>query len=117
MEFYIKKDSVNPILLLDIVNDGRSESYKNLNSILDNSTIRFSMKRESDGIQKIFMNNSHITDKIQKNPDAPKEYYIYYKWDEKDTNQKGRYVGEFSILTEEGELIVPIREKLYINIV
>jgi len=42
---------------------------------------------------------------------------IYYKWTQKDTNKKGRYKGQFSIILEDGELIAPIREDLYINII
>lgn len=117
MEFFIKKNSESPILIMEIVQDGRTLNYKNFQEDLVNATIRFSMKRESDGVQKIFMNNAHITEKLLNNPDLPNEYYIYYKWTSRDTNQEGRFIGEFSITTEKGELIAPISETLYINIV
>jgi len=117
MEFFIKKNSELPILIMDVVQDGRTNNYKNFQKDLVNATIRFSMKRESDGVQKIFMNNAYITEKLLNNPDSPNEYYIYYKWTSRDTNQEGRFIGEFSIVTEEGELIAPIAENLYINIV
>lgn len=116
MEFFIKKDSTLPILIMEVVNDGRTDNYKKFNEDLVNATIRFSMKRESDGLQKIIMNNGYITDKLINEPDSPKEYYIYYKWTERDTNQKGRFIGEFTITTENGDLICPIREPLFINI-
>jgi hypothetical protein len=116
MEFFIKKNSEQPILIMEIVQDGRTQNYVDFQEKLVNSTIRFSMKRESDGLQKIFMNNSYITEKLLNNPDSPKEYYIYYKWTSRDTNQEGRFIGEFSIITDSGELVAPIREKLYINI-
>lgn len=117
MEFFIKKNSESPILIMEIVQDGKTRNYKNFQEDLVNATIRFSMKRESDGIQKIFMNNAYITEKLLNNPDSPNEYYIYYKWTSRDTNQEGRFIGEFSITTEQGELITPIAENLYINIV
>jgi len=101
---------------MEIVQDGRTLNYKNFQEQLVNATIRFSMKRESDGLQKIIMNNAYITDKLLNNPDSPKEYYIYYKWTSRDTNEKGRFIGEFTITTEDGNLICPIREPLYINI-
>ena len=116
MEFFIKKNSESPILIMEIVQDGRTLNYKNFQEQLVNATIRFSMKRESDGLQKIIMNNAYITDKLLNNPDSPKEYYIYYKWTSRDTNEKGRFIGEFTITTEDGNLICPIREPLYINI-
>jgi len=116
MEFFINKGSESPILIMEIVQDGRTRNYIDFQEKLVNSTIRFSMKRESDGLQKIIMNNAYITDKLLNNPDSPKEYYIYYKWTSRDTNEKGRFIGEFTITTEDGNLICPIREPLYINI-
>jgi len=117
MEFFIRQKSNTPILIMEIVNDGRTRSNIEFNDVLDNATIRFSMKRVSDGKQVIFMNNAYITEKLQQNPDAPTEYYIFYKWTDRDTRHKGRYVGEFSVVTELGELIAPIREQLFINII
>jgi hypothetical protein len=117
MEFFIKQNSELPILKMGVVRDGRTDSWKLFDSDLDNATIRFSMKEESTGIPKIVMNNAFITEKLLDNPDAPTEYYIYYKWTSRDTKRKGRFVGEFSVINSMGELIVPIREKLFINIV
>ena len=117
MEFFIQENATLPILKMDVVRDGRTKSWLNFYSILDNATIRFSMINEENGIQKIFMKDAYITEKLRINPDSNREYYIYYKWDSRDTAKKGRYVGEFSIILEDGELISPIREKLYINIV
>ncbi len=102
---------------MGVVRDGRTDSWKLFDSDLDNATIRFSMKEESTGIPKIVMNNAFITEKLQENPDAPTEYYIYYKWLSRDTKRKGRFIGEFSIINSMGELIAPIRENLYINII
>jgi len=116
MEFFIRQNSELPILIMEIVNDGRTQSHLDFSDMLDNATIRFSMKRVSDGVQTIFMNNAYITEKIQQNPDAPTEYYIFYRWQKRDTRMKGRFIGEFSVITEAGELIAPIRENLYINI-
>jgi hypothetical protein len=75
------------------------------------------MKNTETGIQKIFMRPAYITEKERNNPDSEREYYIYYKWRGKDTSKKGRYIGEFLIELSNGELIGPIRENLYINIV
>ena len=66
---------------------------------------------------KIFMSPAYLTEKNRTNPDSDREYYIYYKWTQKDTNKKGRYIGEFSIVLENGELIAPIVSNLYINII
>jgi hypothetical protein len=47
---------------------------------------------------------------------APTEYYIYFKFTSRDTNTVGRYEGQFLIRNDEGSLILPIREQLYINV-
>lgn len=117
MEFFIKQNSELPILKMEVVRDGRTDSWKLFDADLDNATIRFSMKEESTGIPKIVMNNAFITEKIQQNPDVTPSYYIFYKWSQRDTRRKGRYLGEFSIINSMGELIAPIRENLYINII
>ena len=117
MEFFINQNSTLPILKMEPVVDGISESYRTLIENLDNAIIRFSMKDEKNGIQKIFMNPAHIVQKLKNNPDVPTDYYIYYKWKENDTKIKGRFIGEFSIVLLNGELISPIRENLYINII
>jgi len=117
MEFFIKQNSELPILKMSVVKDGRTDAWKTFDADLDNATIRFSMKELSTGIPKIVMNNAFITEKNQENPDSPKEYYIFYKWSLRDTRRKGRFIGEFSIINSMGELIAPIRENLYINII
>tara|TARA_B110000503_G_scaffold106330_1_gene158750 strand:+ start:2102 stop:2455 length:354 start_codon:yes stop_codon:yes gene_type:complete len=117
MEFFIKQNSELPILKMEAVIDGRTDSWRLFDSDLDNATIRFSMKEESTGIPKIIMNNAFITEKTQVNPDSIMSYYIYYKWTLRDTKRKGRFLGEFSIINSMGELITPIRENLYINII
>ena len=49
-------------------------------------------------------------------PNSPPEYYVYYKFSKKDTNRIGRYEGEFLFKNDEGSLVLPIREKLFITI-
>ena len=73
MEFFIKQNSNLPILKMDVVRDGRTDSWKDFYSILDNAKIRFSMKSENDGIQKIFMKPAHITEKERRNPETEEE--------------------------------------------
>jgi hypothetical protein len=115
MELYIQKGAVLPTLKLQIVKDGVN-NHLDFMDVLQNAKIQFSMREEGTGIYKILSNPAYIVDKVFDNPDAPDEYYIYYNWLVKDTKKAGRYIGEFSIKTNEGVLIVPIREQLFINI-
>jgi hypothetical protein len=44
------------------------------------------------------------------------EYYVYFKFTERDTNQVGQYSGEFLIRNDQGDLVLPLREELNIYI-
>jgi len=117
MEFFIRKDSIEPILKMQLVQDGRNE-FKHFHEKVSNSTIYFSMRDVKTGIPKIINKKANIVSKTQTSPNAPTEYYIYYKWLKKDVNKVGRFEGQFVIYFHDDntELIVPIREDLYITI-
>jgi len=117
MEFYIKQNTDLPILKMEFVDDGKTDSFKRLNNEIINAKIRFSMLDLKTNQKIIFMENAYLTDKIKSEPESENQYYIFYKWKLKDTRKKGRFLGEFSISTSSGELIAPIRENLYINII
>ena len=115
MEFFIKQNATLPTLKLQVVKDGRND-FRSFMETLQNAIITFSMVNTDNGILKIASKPAYITEKFFDNPDAPQEFYIYYNFTAIDTKTPGRYMGEFSITTTEGELIVPIRESLFINI-
>lgn len=114
MEFFIRKNATLPLLKMQVVKDGRA-GYLELMDLLEVSTIYFSMINEATGIPKIVSAPCYIVNLILTEG-APTEYYIYYKFTERDTNTPGRYKGQFLIKNAEGDLIVPIREELYINV-
>jgi|TARA_R110000824_G_scaffold27124_3_gene92515 hypothetical protein len=117
MEFFIRKDSTDPILKMQLVLDGRND-FNNFHNKLENSTIYFSMKSVDTGILKVANKKAHIVSKVPTTPNAPTEYYIYYKWSKNNVNKVGRYEGQFIIYfhSDNTELIVPIREDLFITI-
>jgi hypothetical protein len=114
MEFYIKKSATLPVLKMQVVKDGRS-SYLEFMESLEFSTIYFTMIDVLSGVPKIVSAPCEIVNIILPDGATP-EYYIYYKFTERDTNTPGRYQGQFLIKNEEGNLILPIREELFINI-
>jgi hypothetical protein len=116
MEYYIKQNSLLPILKMEVVSNGRDESYMNFNELLVNSVVKFNMVDIDTGVSKIISNYGGIVKKNKLFDNAQSEYYIYYKWNEKDTKKKGRFVGEFIIETTDGEIRVPIQSNLFINI-
>ena len=114
MEFFIRKNATLPVLKMQVVKDGRS-GYLELMELLEVSTIYFSMINVQTGIPKIVSATCSIVSLILT-PGAPTEYYIYYKFTARDTNTPGRYQGQFLIKNADGNLIVPIREELYVNV-
>ena len=114
MEFFIKKNATLPVLKMQVVKDGRS-GYLQLMQDLEVSTIFFTMIEVETGIPKIVSAPAEIVNLILPEGADP-EYYIYFKFSARDTNTPGRYQGQFLIKNDEGNLILPIREELYINI-
>lgn len=125
-EFFIMKGSVNPVLEMELINDGRHDFQKSLlNDALQDSVVTFNMKSEETGILKISQANANI---VLANDDSCQERYILqYKWKERDVKQEGIFYGWFEIkfngnLTSDGvdypkgNLIVPIEEDLRIII-
>ena len=115
MEFFIKKNATLPLLKMQIVKDGRSD-YQSFMDLIETSTIVFSMVNTETGIAKITSKSAGFVSKTFNNPNTPTEYYIYYQFTKKDTNKVGRYEAQFLLKNEQGDLIVPIREPLFINV-
>lgn len=116
MEFFITQNSTLPLLKMEFDFNGKS-SIEDFNSILENSSIFFSMSNVNDGNLKIVNKKGGFTNKIFIEPNSKIEYYLYYQFTLFDTNKVGRYEGEFTLISDDGTLIIPVKEKLYINVV
>lgn len=115
MDFFIKKNATLPVLKLQVVKDGRND-FNSFMKLIELSAIFFSMSDVVTGIPKINTRPAGFVEKEFINPDAEPEYYIYYQFTNRDTNKVGRYEGQFLLRSDDGTLILPIREKLFINI-
>jgi len=115
MDFYIKKNATLPLLKLQVVQDGRSD-FRNFMKTIELSAIFFSMIDTETGIPKITTRPGGFVEKTFLDPNAESEYYIYYQFTNTDTNRIGRFEGQFLIKNDDGNLILPIRERLFINI-
>ena len=115
MDWFIKKNATLPLLKLAIIKDGRSD-YNNFMELLETSTIFFSMVNTENGIPRITSRPAGFVEKIFDDPNAEPEYYIYYQFTKQDTSIEGRYEGQFLVKTFEGNVILPVREKLFIYI-
>lgn len=114
MEFFIKQNATLPILKMQVVKDGRS-GYIQFMESLEVSTIFFSMIDYETGIPKIVSAPCEIVN-LELPLGATPEYYIYFRFTSMDTDTPGRYQGQFLIKNDEGDLILPLREELYINV-
>jgi hypothetical protein len=125
-EFYIKKGSINPVIEMELINDGRYDFQKSLiNDALQDSIVTFSMKNEETGILEISKAKANI---VLTDEDSSQERYILqYKWDKRDTAKEGVYNAWFEInfngnITSDGieyptgNLIVPVEEDLRVII-
>ena len=115
MEFVIRKNATLPLLKMQIVKDGRG-TYEDFMSFIETSTIYFSMQNSDNGTIKINTEFAGFVEKILIEPNASPEYYVYYQFTPRDTNTPGRYSGQFLFRNDQGTLILPIRDELFINV-
>jgi hypothetical protein len=100
---------------MQVVKDGRSD-FNKMMDLIEQSAIFFSMVDADTGIPKIITRPAGFVAKKFLDPNAEPEYYVYYQFNGTDTRTVGRYEGQFLLRNDDGVLILPIREKLYINI-
>lgn len=126
-EFYINQNSVNPVLRMEIVNNGEYDYKKNMlyNCNIQNADVTFSMKNTTNGLMKISKSKVDII--TSSNDGCEEKFILQYKWKKRDVNEKGTYKGWFEInfkgdfykenidnLT--GNFILPVENELIINI-
>lgn len=125
-EFFIKKGSVNPVLEMELIEDGRYDFNKSLlNYALQDSNVYFTMINEETGILKISKAKANIV--LVDNDSCEEKYILQYKWTPRDVNTEGCFLGYFEIVFNgnisaenmefpTGNLKVPIEEELRIII-
>lgn len=123
-EFFINQNSINPVLEMELINDGRYDYQKSLiNESIQDSVVTFSMVDEETGILKVANQEANII--LSNEPGCEEKYILQYKWKPRDVQKKGFYTGRFEIkfngditsdgkTYQEGNLIVPIEEELRI---
>lgn len=125
-EFFIRKGSVNPVLRMELIKDGRYDFKKSMiDNAIQDSVVKFYMKDVETDLLKIAKADADIV--LAQEEGCEEKYILQYKWKERDTKKEGIYEGWFEInfngnLKEEGvdypsgKMIVPIQEKLQIVI-
>lgn len=124
-QFFINSNSVLPSLRMELINDGR-HSFLKFHEAIQDAEITFTMTNVDTNVIKICNAPCYI--KKREIDGCNDEYVICYDWKKRDTKEKGTYEGVFTIhfngnITNEngtqypqGDLVMPIREKLIITI-
>lgn len=115
MEFYIGQNSNLPILKMQVIKDGKHDIDSML-QLLEESVLYFSMKDTKNGNYKILNSSAGFVEKVFLEPNSDVEYYLYYKFSKNDTSKSGSFEGEFLLKSENGTLLLPIRDRLFINV-
>lgn len=115
MEFFIRQNSTLPIIKVQVIKDGRLD-FREFDNLVNTSTITFSMKEESTDRYVILDSPAQTVIKSSTGDGPDNDYYVYYKLTNRQTRKTGRYIGEFKISNEQGEIILPLRNKLFINV-
>lgn len=126
IEFFINRKSVNPVLRMELILDGRYDYKKSLiDNAIQDSNVTFTMKDHETDVYKII--NAKAKIKLASEDSCEEKYILEYEWAERDTRYPGIFDGQFEIkfngnIKEDGvtyptgNLIVPIQEKLRIYI-
>lgn len=125
-EFFIRKGSVNPVLRMELIKDGRYDFKKAMiDNAIQDSVVKFYMKDAETDLLKVAKADADIV--LAQEEGCEEKYILQYKWKERDTKKEGIYEGWFEIdfngnLTEDGvdypsgKMRVPIQEDLIIYI-
>jgi len=115
MEFFIRKNSTLPIIKVQIVKDGRL-GFREFDNLTKDSTITFSMWNEETNVYYIMNKPASVMVKPSTVGSNEVEYFVYYQLSSHETRDIGGYIGEFKVTNSQGEIILPRRKKLFINI-
>ena len=122
MDFFIRQGASDPILKMRMIDDGKNDK-SSFNEMLENAVITFEMSDVKTGAAHILGAECNLTNRTKKYNYTNDEYYITYRFTEEQTAEVGKFEGKISIQFNDGngnntsKLILPIREKLFINII
>ena len=122
MEFFIRQGASDPILKLRLIDDGKNDKSQ-FNDLLENSDITFEMFDVVSEEYHILNGNCLLTTRTKKYDQTTDEYYITYRFTEENTSIKGRFEGMVTVQfldtnsNPTNKLILPIKEKLFINVI
>jgi hypothetical protein len=116
MEFFIRQGASDPILKMRMIDDGKNDK-SSFNDLLENATITFDMFDVNTGEPVLLNETCNITTRTKLYHQTTDEYYIVFRFTEQQTSEIGKFEGKVNVSFDNGnKLILPVKEKLYINI-
>ena len=121
MEFFIRQGATDPILKLRMIEDGKNDKTS-FNELVENAAITFDMFDVQTGSPEILNAPCSLSLRTKLYNQTTDEYYITYRFTQDQTIKTGKFEGRVNVqfrdanLTPTNLLILPIKEKLYINI-
>jgi hypothetical protein len=121
MEFFIRQGASDPILKMKMIDDGKNDK-SSFNDILENADITFDMIDVKTDMPSILGATCNITTRTKKYNQTTDEYYITYRFTEAQTSEVGKFEGKITVQFNDTDgnptykLILPVKEKLFINI-
>ena len=121
MEFQIRQGASEPLLKLRMIQDGKNDK-SSFNDDLENAVITFEMVDTKTGEYEVLGEPCELALRKKLFNQTTDEYYIIYRFKESETSKIGKYEGKVIVqfrdtdLYPTSKLILPIKEKLYINI-
>jgi hypothetical protein len=121
MEFFIRQGASDPILKMRMIDDGKNDKTS-FNDMLESADITFEMSDVKTGEPVILNSDCFVTTRTKLYNQTTEEFYITHRFTETQTSEMGKFEGKITIqfLDTNGnpttKLILPVKEKLYINI-
>jgi hypothetical protein len=121
MEFFIRQGASDPILKMRMIDDGKNDK-SSFNDLLENADITFEMSDVKTDAPVILDSPCYITTRTKLYNQTTDEYYITHRFTETQTSEMGKFEGKVIVqfrdtdLNPTTKLILPVKEKLYINI-
>ena len=121
MEFFIRQGATDPILKMRMIDDGKNDK-SSFNDLLELATITFDMFDVKTGEPVLLSETCNITTRTKLYHLTTDEYYMVFRFTEEQTSVVGKFEGKITVeytpagYTTPNKLILPVKEKLYINI-
>lgn len=122
MTFYIKQGATRPNLYMQSISQAQVAEVVDSEMVkadwLEGCRAFFTMKERDTDRYHIIRKPALIMAQAKAvHSSTLNRYYLCYEWIERDTRRPGSYLGQFHLVKDGQELIVPINSPLHIEVI